>query len=141
MGIVNENINLKWDDCYLLGNEKVDNQHKELFNLVNSLVQSCDSGTDTKKLKETLLFMVNYAVLHFDDEEALQIECNYPEYEKHKKMHDDFKNVVLGLVDRFSQSGSSAELSNDVKKIIVKWLVNHIMSEDKKIGDHLKRQR
>jgi len=138
---INENVSLKWDDCYLLGNEKVDNQHKELFNLVNSLVRSCDSGEGTDKLKETLLFMINYTVLHFDDEEALQIECKYPDYEKHKKMHDDFKVVVLGLVDRFSNTGSSAELSSDVRKIIVKWLVNHIMTEDKKIGDFLRGHR
>ena len=140
MEAINENVDLNWNDCYLLGNEKVDSQHKELFNLVNSLVHSCDNGTNTVKLKETLLFLVNYAVLHFDDEEALQIECGYPEYEKHKKMHDDFKVIVLSLVNRFSQSGSSVELSNDVRKIVVKWLVNHIMSEDKKIGDYLKRR-
>jgi len=133
----NEDGGLQWNDWYLLGNEKIDIQHRELFDFANALIRSCDEGVDKEKLKETLLFLVNYAVLHFDDEEALQIECKYPEYKAHKKMHDDFKVVVLDLVNRFSESGSSVELGNDVKKIIIMWLINHIMQEDKKIGEYL----
>jgi len=135
----NEEYGLDWNEYYSLGNEQVDNQHRELFNLVNNLIRSCDDGTDTAKLKETLLFLVNYAVLHFDDEEALQIKYNYPEYERHKKLHDEFKVVVIELVQRFNEIGSSVELSKDVKKIVIKWLVKHIMDEDKKIGNYLRK--
>jgi len=134
----NENNGLKWDDYYSLENEEIDKQHRGLFDLVNSLIISCDEGKDTEKIKETLLFLVNYTLQHFNDEEALQKECNYPEYENHKKLHDDFKAVVVNLVQRFSQTGSSVDLSKDVKKIVIKWLVKHIMNEDKKIGRHMK---
>jgi len=134
----NKDAGLQWNDEYLIGNERIDKQHHELFDFVNTLIRSCDEGNDKEQLKETLLFMINYAVLHFDDEEALQAENKYPEYEKHKKMHDDFKVVVLDLVQRFSDSGSSVELSNDVKEIIIKWLKEHIIQEDKKIGEYLK---
>jgi hemerythrin len=75
---MDESDGIKWNDSYLLGNELVDSQHMELFNLVNSLVNSCASGTDVIKLKNTLEFLVNYAVQHLDDEEALQLQYNYP---------------------------------------------------------------
>ena len=140
MNTNNENNGLKWDDYYSLGNEKIDEQHRELFDLVNSLIASCDGDDDTETIKKTLLFLVDYTLKHFNDEETLQKENNYPEYEKHKKLHDDFKTVVVNLVHRFSVSGSSAELSKDVKKIVIKWLVKHIMNEDKKIGGFLKEK-
>ena len=128
---------IKWDDSYILGNEKVDNQHRKLFELVNSLVSSCDRDSEPEKLLDTLNFLVNYAVQHFDDEEALQIQSNFPGYPDHKKLHEDFKVTVTELVARFTETNSPSQLSYDIKKILIKWLFNHIMNEDKKIGKHL----
>jgi len=128
----------EWDESYLLGNEQVDAQHRQLFDLVNDLVRFCNNGSNKEKLKNTLDFLVNYTVQHFNDEEALQISSNYPKYEEHKKLHENFKLVVLDLVQRFNESGSSSDLYNDVRTIILRWLVNHILTEDKKIGVHLK---
>jgi len=128
---------LKWDDSYLTGSDEVDAQHQHIFDHVNSLVKACDDGSGTAKVKETLDFLVNYAVQHFDDEEALQIRCHFPEYAKHKQMHDDFKVTVIDLVNRFNENGSSADLCADIKKTVIKWLLNHIITEDKKIGTHI----
>jgi len=126
-----------WDDSYLLGNELVDTQHRQLFDLVNTLVSSCADGSDTEKVKKTLDFLVNYTVQHFNDEEALQIKCNYPDYKRHKQLHEDFKPVVAELVQRFNECDSSDQLRIDIKTIVVKWLANHILNEDKKIGEYL----
>ena len=127
-----------WNDNFKLGNEQVDAQHKRLFELVSDLVSSCISGTDTDHLQETLDFLVGYTVQHFHDEEALQIQFHYPEYERHKQLHEDFKVTVGELVQKFAQNASSAELSSNVNKIVVKWLVNHILKEDKRIGKHIR---
>ena len=127
-----------WDDSYVLGNEKVDAQHHQLFDLVNSLVYFCEDGTDREKIKDSLDFLVNYTVQHFNDEEALQNECKFPGYKEHKNMHEDFKVTVGELVQRYNESGSLTKLGNDIKTIVVKWLVDHILTEDKKIGVHLK---
>ena len=129
--------NIKWDMNLMLGNEQVDSQHQQLFEMVNSLIHSCAEGSDLKKLKDTLDFLVNYTVQHFNDEEKLMIDSKYPEYEQHKQKHEEFKITVVELVQRFTTTGSSSELSNDVNKVIVKWLICHILTEDKKIGEHL----
>jgi hemerythrin-like metal-binding protein len=129
---------IKWDDSLLLGNEQLDDQNRQLFEHVNSLVRACDEGMSTVKLKNTLDFLESYSVQHFKDEEALQVKNKYPHYERHKKMHDDFKLTVANFEKRFSNTGSSSELSKDVNKILVKWLIDHIMYEDKKVGVHLR---
>lgn len=129
---------IAWDDSLKLDNEEIDQQHKKLFELVSNLVSYCLDGSDTEKLQETLDFLVNYTVNHFYYEEKLQIQYNYPGYVKHKEMHENFKKTVGELVARFQESGSSADLSKDVNKIVVKWLINHIQREDKKIGDFLR---
>jgi len=129
---------LAWKDDFNLGHDWVDMQHRRLFELVNGLVESCADGSDTVKLKGTLDFLVNYTVQHFEDEEALQLKYDYPAYETHKGLHEEFKSTVGGLVERFTISGSSTELSSDVNKVVVRWLINHIQREDKRIGEHIK---
>jgi len=129
---------IAWDDSLSLGDEHIDMQHYQMFRLLSSLVSACDNGTETAQLKETLDFLVNYTVQHINDEEALQLKYNFPGYEKHKVEHDGFKNTIGGLAQRFAENGSSAELSRDVNKIVVRWLINHILSEDKKIGEYFK---
>ena len=103
-----------------LGNEQVDTQHRQMFQLLSELVDECMNATATEKLRETLDILVAYTVEHFADEEGLQLQYGYPGYEKHKKMHDDFEVTVGGLVQRFAESGSSEELSRDVNKIVVR---------------------
>jgi len=138
MEILNVEGSFKWDNYYLLGDEVVDEQHHKLLDMVNSLIESCENGTDKEKLKDTLDFLVNYAIEHFTYEETLQLKYNYPEYEKHKKMHAEFKMVVAGLIQEFNKTGSSSELSKDINKFILKWLIKHILHEDKKIGIYIK---
>ena len=130
---------IAWDERYKLGNEQVDAQHKHLFELLSELVDQCTEGSNTEYLKETLDFLVEYTVQHFYDEESLQVQYNFPDYKRHKRLHEDFKVVVGALVRRFDDSGLSEELSSDVNRIVVRWLIGHIQQEDKKIGEHIRR--
>ena len=129
---------IAWDNMLKIGDEKVDTQHKMLFDLLNVLVRQCINGSNAETLKDTLDFLANYTVQHFYDEETLQIRYNFPEYRKHKQMHEDFKLAVTGLVQRFVESGSSNALYDDVNSIVIQWLVGHIQQEDKKIGLHIR---
>ena len=132
---------IAWSDEYKLGNQIVDDQHRRLFELVSELIGACNAGHSTENLKETLGFLVEYTVKHFADEEALQIQFDYPDLGHHKQQHEDFKIQVGELVQDFHKSGSSEELCNNVNKIVVRWLTNHIHREDKKIGAHIRNIR
>ena len=132
-----KNQEVAWNDGFRVGNEQVDLQHKKLFELAGGLINACIEGKDTAKLRETLSFLVNYTIRHFLFEEELQVKCKYPDYDRHKQLHEGFKQTVGSLVEKFNNNGSSIELSSDVNKIVVSWLVNHIQQEDKKIGEHL----
>jgi len=129
---------IAWNDSYRLGNDQVDHQHMQIFELLGKIATSCMEGNDSACLNETLNFLVSYTIRHFDDEEALQISCNFPDLLRHKQLHEDFKVTVGKLVKRYEESGSSSDLSNDVNKIVVRWLINHINGEDKKIGEYLR---
>ena len=128
-----------WSDNFKIDCEVVDGQHKRLFEMVSELVGSCMDGSDVVKIRDTLNFLADYTVQHFDEEEELQLKYGYPDYENHKRLHEEFKAAVMKLIQQYIEHSSSAALSNDVNKFIVRWLVKHIMGEDKKIGRHIRQ--
>ena len=74
------------------GNELIDNEHKELIDRVNKLVESCENGKEKVTAVKTLDFLMDYTEFHFSDEEKLQQEVGYDKLEQHKGQHEDFKN-------------------------------------------------
>jgi len=70
----------------------------------------------------------------------LQLVHNYPEYKKHRQLHENFKVTVDGLVQQFKENGFSLELSNKINNFLVGWLLNHLEKEDKKIGEYIQSQ-
>jgi len=129
---------IAWDDSLSLGNEQIDTQHHEMFEFLSSLVDACKKGTEAAKLEEALEFLENYTLQHFYAEEELLHQCNYPEYEEHKQLHEELKVTIESLRLRFAKEGSSADLSSVVSRTVVRWLLDHIMYEDKKIGIHIR---
>jgi hemerythrin len=134
------NQGVAWNDKFALGHEQIDLQHKKLFELLSKLVNACIDGSATEKLKETLGFLVDYTVWHFPFEEELQRKYNYPEYDKHKQLHENFKTIIGELVEKLNKNGASAELSADVNKVVIRWLINHIQREDTKIGEYIRNR-
>jgi len=133
-----EIFEIAWSEDYNLGNDFVDSQHKRLFELVRSIGKSCLEGEDINKLSETLDFLLQYTVQHFHDEESLQLKYNFPEYEYHKKLHEEFEATVSEKVSEFKEKGSTKDLSDAVNNFVITWLENHIIMEDMKIKAYIK---
>ena len=132
---------LAWSDEYKLGNIQVDTQHRRLFELVSDLIDSCLNDCVVDNVKDTLDFLVNYTVQHFLDEEALQLEYNYPDYVNHRQLHEDFKHTIGILVREYMETGSSEILGDNINKTVVRWLINHIQREDRKIAEYIRGVR
>ena len=128
----------QWDSSLETGYEKVDNQHKQLVAAVNNLMEASTGGKGDDAVMGTLEFLTSYAVKHFADEEKLQVEYKYPDYLNHKRIHDDFKGVVGGFVQRVNNEGPTQELINEVSTAIGAWLLNHIKGDDFRMAAFVK---
>lgn len=63
---------------------------------------------------------------------------DYPQYDEHKKHHEDLSRQVIEL--RCKVRDGSSMVSMDVLNFLRSWLTNHIMIEDKHYGPFLVRQ-
>jgi len=128
---------IAWSKELEIGNETIDMQHKKLIEKFNVLMSACADGRGRDELESSLDFLCEYTVQHFSDEEALQRKINYPEYEKHKQLHDDFKVRVTNLVDQFKQEGPSSAIVIRLSTDVGEWLIKHIKREDAKFASYL----
>ena len=125
-----------------IGDKLVDGQHKELVTMYNNMLDIFDSPNRTNDEKKAeigkaLNFLCTYAIQHFTDEEALQKKLNYPNFEKHREIHEDFKSKAFNLVEKFEAENDLNKFALIFKMKIGMWLVTHIKEEDSRISEYL----
>lgn len=128
-----------WKDKYKVGVPQIDTQHEELFSRVTVFVETLRSEKEWEEkvnsVNETLAFMKDYVVTHFQDEEAYQKEIDYPHLEAHKKIHNDMVAYVGMFSEQYEKDGYKEIQLQQFAGKLVTWLVNHVVSEDQKIAD------
>lgn len=122
---------LTWDESLATGIPKVDTQHKELIRQVESLLEF----QNRERFHQTIEFLEDYVVRHFHDEEELMIESSYPKLAEHKALHDAFVTTIGELKDKFEAEGETEENKLELYRAATKWLMNHILSQDRKFAE------
>jgi len=130
-----------WKDEYKIGVELVDSQHEELFRRLGDFIVTVRSEQDKeekrKAIEKTLDFMGEYVVTHFNAEEALQKKYNYPDYENHHKIHEDFKAEIAEFKEKYKENNYDEDFVLEFSGRLLTWLINHVASTDQDIGKHI----
>lgn len=133
-------MSIVFDKALITGNDMIDTQHKELIDRVNKLVDSCVTGKEKNVAIQTLDFLMDYTVFHFNAEEKLQEDAGYPEMEGHKAQHAQFTKAVDELKEMLEEEeGPTDAFVAAVNKNISEWLVNHIQISDKKVASFVNK--
>ena len=105
-------MTVDWNQDLKLGIEKIDQQHRAFFEQRDRFVTSCtellekegDSATTRDEIEELFYFLTDYFKTHFDDEEQLLQEKDYPYYEHHKTRHQKFIEEVQQIKYEFLEN-------------------------------------
>ncbi len=125
----------EFTDDYLVGIELVDREHKELFRIVdkaNRLVKSYDTVSGYDNIIVILNELKAYTIEHFGDEEEYMESIRYEGLAAQKRAHEAFidklENIDLNEIENNPQ-----EYLQELLEFLLGWLINHILSTDKKI--------
>jgi hemerythrin-like metal-binding protein len=130
---------VSWSDELSVGIEEIDEQHRKFIDIINDLHLAMKNGKAQETLPRILKELGNYAVFHFTHEEGVLQSCRYPDSSAHKLIHDKFVIEIQKLsADLLNQK---VLLSLDIMKSLKDWLVTHIMGQDKKYGEYIKKQK
>lgn len=126
---------LIWHDSFSVNIEKIDEQHQGLFKLINELDEAMLLGKGKSIMGDVLNRLTDYTVVHFKTEEDLFQKYAYPDYDAHKKEHDDLVAQVVQVKENFDAGKMGTAI--DTSDFLRKWITNHIKGTDKKYSAFL----
>ena len=126
---------ISWKAVYETGIVSLDNEHRKLIEEINRLYEAVRDKRGAEVLGDILQMLEKYTVDHFEHEEKLIAEYDYPGLEEHKKVHRDLIQAVQELKEK-STSGTE-DLARQLLKFLRFWVLEHIVEVDKKYGKFL----
>ncbi|MFA8434131.1 MAG: bacteriohemerythrin [Marinifilaceae bacterium] len=119
-----------WKEEYNVGISPFDKAHRQIVDLMNQLMLGGYPDGDTPLLHDVLGEMTNYFMEHIKEEEIYLKSINFPEFDEHKRQHDQF----IGHTARFCTQALQRKsgLGREVYNFLEKWFLEHILVEDMK---------
>ncbi|MBF0448410.1 MAG: hemerythrin family protein [Magnetococcales bacterium] len=133
---------MRWDSKFVLGIEKIDQQHRAIIERIHRLdiaLNSSITSVTLPRMKEAHEFLVKYVAEHFREEEALMIEGNYPDLEHHIAQHRSFETELQKFRDDLDRSGLISLAASRLVIYLSNWFINHIQIEDPKYIPYIKK--
>jgi len=125
-----------WREALRIGVDKIDEQHKTLFETTEALLKSIRTdGVDPRQeCAPVILFLKKYALRHFSDEEAYQESIDCAGIEDHKLLHEEFVQTVLYHEKKLVDSDFAEKDVNEFTGMLIAWLLYHVAGADQRIG-------
>ncbi|MBA3032580.1 MAG: hemerythrin domain-containing protein [Gammaproteobacteria bacterium] len=125
---------VQWEPSFSVGHAILDDQHQHILALCNVLADHCasnDGAGDDAKFQETFDQLMAFAREHFAAEEALLVDCAYPEIEDSRHEYEEFSYLAAEIVT--PENFDKLEL----QRFLALWWVGHILGAAKQQGPYL----
>ena len=134
-------MSISWREELAIGNQRIDEQHRELLERFDTLLAACRRGEGRGELTRLLDFLDEYVVKHFGDEEQLQRESDFPDFQSHHLQHMGFTKRLVELKRTIRAEGEvQVDHVLTTNKMLLDWLVQHISTRDREFGRYLQER-
>lgn len=129
---------INWKESYNVGITHIDQDHKKLIKLLNQFTLAYDHAMSEEFEKQALNELVDYTVYHFEREEKMMREHDYPDFVAHQAKHQEMIAQVNEFVDLYDKKGHDA--LKEISEFLTVWLISHINGTDKEYSQYLNDQ-
>lgn len=124
----------KWNEDYSVNVAELDQHHKTLIDIVNSIYDNCLQTDAVDCIGPKINELIDYSQYHFRAEESYMRRIEYFEREEHIEQHSMFIFKIRELQQAYD--GNEPELTKSLIVFLGKWLLHHVLEEDKKYALH-----
>jgi MFS transporter, NNP family, nitrate/nitrite transporter len=126
---------LSWNQKFSVGIDEIDNQHKHMMDLLNKIDDEVQASGNPELFSPLVTDLIEYTKTHFAFEEKLLEKNDCPEFEPHRKNH---QQLLTELIDwQQKAENCSAEKLKELMVILRLWFPGHILNADKKHAQYL----
>lgn len=123
-------VHFVWQDCYELGDAKVDSQHKDFFEIAEKLI----TAKSRDALLDIMFNLYQHVKEHFVEEEAIMKQVGFHHYATHVKEHNVMLDKLMEMDKRIQEDNWQPD---DIKQFLDKW-TKHIVNSDMLFNQHWK---
>lgn len=138
LNLLSTSIQLEWKSEWESGIDIIDEQHKELFESANHLINSYLTNISVTQTLPKLDKVINHIIDHFCTEERALIKVGYPEYERHKEIHNGL--VKKALHYRKLYKTGEIKASEFFSFLIDEVIVGHTLNSDVEFMEYTKKK-
>jgi len=129
---------LPWSKDYEVGVAQIDSEHRKLFGLLNEFHDHHDKVVSRIDIANLLNRLVAYAEEHFQHEEKLMRELDYPLLDQHREQHGDLVTGIFSINERLVTD--KAKATAETLAFLKNWLHHHILEADLNIGNFMRQK-
>ncbi len=126
---------MQWKPEYSVGVESMDDEHREMINLINDTYDKLESDPDADQIEQCLGDIFSTISMHFALEERLMRKNNYAEYQAHKNDHEELLDQIRDLMDDFAADTSSGAVK--LEQSLSDWFAGHFSTFDARLHGEL----
>jgi hemerythrin len=134
-------MKVEWQEYLAVGIEEIDLQHMLLFDKFNNLLAACEQGSGAEEVNRLFTFLGAYVLIHFSDEERLMQRLGFPDFQKHRDLHQAFTLQIARLKEQLVNEGPTQSLVSTACLTINGWLIEHISVMDRALGRFAKEKK
>jgi hemerythrin len=117
---------MKWSEAFATGIEKIDEQHRMLFTIVDDFRLALDEGRGVQTYPLLLDMLADYSRAHFAFEEKCMVEYRCPAAEQNVKAHAGYVRLLGEYRSRYEDSGFHPQDARALVDTLDEWLASHI---------------
>ena len=123
---------LTFSNAHLVGVQEIDDQHRQLVQMVNRINQSIVKKFEARLIEGAFQELLDFTRLHFATEQRLMLQHGYAESTSHLHEH-------MQLLHKLGDLATQTDQGNDllILQTIKDWLMGHIQHADKPLGAFL----
>ena len=130
---------LTWNDTFSVGVRRLDDEHRKLFGLLMALEASIRQSRQPETPARLLVMLEEATRAHFAEEEALMRAAKYSGLALHSASHV----CLIEELETFGARHGRGEqpLNQHALNFLGNWLVDHIQTDDLRLGDWLRERK
>ena len=119
-----------------IGVPHLDDEHSGLLALIRTLDEALRAGAPRAEIAGIFQTLLRATETHFWHEEAEFMGTGFPRAAQHARQHVHLKTILVCVQRSLDCSGRDVAFADQLT-FLRDWLMDHIVNEDKPLGDYL----
>ena len=131
-------VELEWLETFEIGLQEIDDDHREMLRIMQD-IKAAGEARDRKRCARLLDALIDYSKAHFEREEKILDEIEYPSLEVHEAYHADLLNRAEEVKEACKAIRSDRDFRECCEQMFG-FLIDDVITGDMKIKSFLQER-